>query len=118
MTVSSRRYNPVSLPNIEFDSCTPDLRKKLLHESPLFRELDSVAIEEINTHFADHGYAARETIIQEGAPAERFFIVALGIVKLFRYTESGDSVLLDVLGQGDHFGSPAGFGPNHYRETA
>lgn len=118
LNVSTRRYNPVSLPNIALDSCTPGLRRRLLHESPLFRDLDSSAIGEVDAHFADYGYSAGDTIVREGTPAGRFFIVALGIVKLFRHTESGESVLLDVLGSGDHFGSPAGFGPDQYTETA
>ncbi len=116
--MSTRRYSPVALPHISFDSCTPGLRRRLLAKSPLFGDLDDAAVGDVDRHLTDTGYRPVETIIREGDEAERFFIVALGMVKLFRSTESGDDVLLDVLGPGDHFGSLAGFGPSRYPETA
>lgn len=38
-------------------------------------------------------------------------MVATGVVKVFRNAESGDTVLLDVLGAGELFGSLAAYGP-------
>ncbi len=90
----------------------------LLGQNPLFRDLDDSQIEEVNHRFTDTGFSAGEAIIHEGAPAERLYLVALGLVKLYRSTEEGQTVLIDILASGDYFGSIAGFGPDRYTETA
>lgn len=116
--VASRRSSPVVLPDISFEACTPALRERLLAENPLFAELSADKVAEVNRRFADTGFEAEQAIIHEGERAERLYIVAMGIVKLFRTTESGGTVLIDILSEGDYFGSIAGYGPHYYEETA
>jgi CRP-like cAMP-binding protein len=40
-----------------------------------------------------------------GDPATHLYVVAAGKIKLIRHTLQGKDVLLDLLGQGEHFGS-------------
>ncbi|MEX2445584.1 MAG: Crp/Fnr family transcriptional regulator [Alkalispirochaeta sp.] len=116
--MSDRRHSPVEQQDIDVDSCTVDLRHRLLEETPLFSEVPSGAITTINTRFTDTGYTAGETIIHEGDAAERFYVVAMGVVTLSRATEAGETILLDVLISGESFGSIAGYGPPYYSAGA
>jgi hypothetical protein len=96
--VSGRRRIPIVPPHISHDACTPGLRRELLRENPLFRDLTGKQVDVVNQTFRDQGFETGETIVREGEPADHLYIVALGIVKLFRSTEAGDSALVDVLG--------------------
>jgi CRP-like cAMP-binding protein len=116
--MAPRRRTPIVLPDISTDACTPALRERLLAENPLFQDLDQRALAEVNERFTDTGFSAGQAIVHEGGKAERLYLVALGIVKLYRSTENGESVLIDILSSGDYFGSIAGFGPEQYTETA
>lgn len=112
--MSDRRQSPVEQQEIDVEACTVDLRHRLLRETSLFSEVPPEAISAINSRFSDTGYSAGETISHEGDTAERFYIVAMGVVTMFRATEEGETVLLDVLTTGESFGSIAGFGPPYY----
>jgi len=113
-----RRNIPIIIPEIEVESCTIGLREKVLAGVPFFQALSANSVRSINRRFVDRGFEPGSTIIREGDPAERLFVVALGIVKLFRTTDSGDTVLIDILGSGEYFGSLAGYGPARYEDSA
>jgi len=100
------------------EHCSLDLRKKLIHDSPFFSNLEHRAIDEVNRLFRDIGYSANQTILREGEKAEALYIVATGLVKLYGVNGDGGTVLIDILKPGEHFGSVAGFGPEEYEETA
>lgn len=89
-----------------------------MRENPLFRDLSGEQLHAVNRAFRDRGFETGETIVREGEPGDHLYIVALGLVKLFRSTEEGESALIDVLGSGDYFGSLPGYGPGNYGETA
>jgi CRP/FNR family transcriptional regulator, nitrogen oxide reductase regulator len=116
--MNDRRRSPVELQDIDAEACTWNLRHRLLQETPLFSNVNQEGIATINSRFKDTGYTAGETIIREGDAAERFFIVAMGVVTLFRATDTGETILLDVLTSGESFGSIAGFGPSSYTDSA
>jgi CRP-like cAMP-binding protein len=79
--------------------------------------LNGNGLESVNQQVRDVGFSPGDVIVHQGQPADRLFIVAVGIVKLTGVTEKGDPFLLDVLGPGEHFGSIAGFGPDRFEET-
>ena len=116
--MDTRRSTPVRHNTIPPEACSTDLRRRLLRESPFFADLTGGDIDRVNARFNDVGYEPGRAIIREGDPATRLGIVAAGVVKLFNYGDSGNLVLIDVLGPGDHFGSIAGFGPDTYQESA
>ena len=47
---------------------------------------------------------AGETIIAEGDPADRFYVIMRGEVTISRRTPEGDEIALDTLGPGQFFG--------------
>lgn len=116
--MATRRNIPIILPKIDFESCTIGLREKILAGIPFFESLSAADVRSINLRFVDRGFEPGATIIREGEPADRFFVVALGSVKLFRSTDSGGTILLDILGSGEYFGSLAGYGPDRHEDTA
>ncbi len=115
--MAARRIVPIVLPQIDAASCTIELREKILRRIPLFNEIANHDLRMINRSFTDQGFRAGATIIREGEPGVRLFVVALGIVEVSRSTESGGSVVLDMLSSGEYFGTLAGFGPEHYEDT-
>lgn len=116
--MSTRRTVPIVVPLIEPESCSLELRKRLLLENPLFESLAPADLAAVDRSFSEHGFEAGERIVREGEEASRLHIVVRGIVKLSRVTESGGSVLIDILTTGEYFGSIAGYGPGHYEDTA
>ena len=116
--MSDRRSVPIVLPRVEADSCSIELREKILRDIPMFEDLSATDIASINQLFVDRGFEPGATIIREGERADRLFVVAMGIVTLSRATESGGTVLMDILTTGEYFGSIAGYGPSTYEDTA
>lgn len=117
--MTDRHNSPVHIPAFEDEACTVDLRKQLLRKNPLFQDLTEHAIDRVNSRFRSVSFERGESIIREGKTAERFYILATGVAKLFRTHHDGRTILLDILSSGDYFGSiaDAGFGPREYEET-
>jgi CRP-like cAMP-binding protein len=59
-----------------------------------------------------------EWFFLEGDPAQEFFVLTSGHVKLTALTPGGDEITLRVLGAGGPFGAIAGLGPLHYGVSA
>jgi CRP-like cAMP-binding protein len=49
-------------------------------------------------------YPAGTTIVRQGDPADRFYLLARGEVEVLNHHPSGDDIVLAVLGAGDYFG--------------
>jgi CRP-like cAMP-binding protein len=98
--------------------CSLDYRLKIIGRLSFFRQLPEQAIPEINRLFEDHEMTAGQAIYFEGNPAEYFYLVSNGKVKLLRHTAMGREVLLDVLQTGEYFGNLASPGEKGYSETA
>lgn len=113
-----KRKTPLDDEFIEPHMCDLDLRLYVLGHLPFFSELPTATIKEINQHFIEHGYAADEIIYLENSMASRLFVVADGNVTLMRHTMAGKDVMLDILQQGEFFGSMANPAADTYFETA
>jgi CRP-like cAMP-binding protein len=116
--MSGRKKSPLRLAPITPEACGVDLRLDILSRLPFFDGLSSVALEEINRLFRDHGYLAGEAIYYAGDPADALYVVAAGRVKLARHTLGGQDVLLDVLGPADFFGHLTPATGEGYPDTA
>jgi CRP-like cAMP-binding protein len=90
----------------------------LLRKVPLFRDLSNQALSELTS--VAHVREARpgKTFFQEGNPAESFFVVRTGTVKLSQLAADGQLVVLRLIGPGDAFGGAAAFGGGLYPATA
>lgn len=113
-----RRKSPVEPEAIEPHMCSVGLRLEILHHVPFFASLPHDAIEQINTRFRDQGFIEEEPIFYAGDPAARLYVVASGKVKLMRHTLAGQDVLLEILAEGDFFGSLSVLGDDVYPDTA
>jgi len=98
--------------------CTTSARLKILRQIPFFRDLTSVDLEWVNSLFHEEDFKVDEVISHSGEPAERFFVVADGRVKLLHHSLTGRDILLDLLTPGEFFGAYSGQENDAYPETA
>jgi CRP-like cAMP-binding protein len=98
--------------------CSLEYRLKIIGRLPFFKHLPADAISGINDLFHDVDVSADERIYFEGDEAAYLYLVAMGKVKLVRNTESGREVLLDILHNGDYFGSFSTLSGRVHLETA
>lgn len=59
-----------------------------------------------------------ETVFRQGDPANAFFIVIEGWVKLYRITMSGEEAMISLFGKGDSFAEAVAFTGQPYPATA
>jgi CRP-like cAMP-binding protein len=83
---------------------------KILHGLPFFKNLSHEAINDINTIFRDHHYSTGETIYFSGNKSTQLCVVAEGSIKLVKHSIEGQDVLIDILTQGEFFGTLETFG--------
>jgi CRP-like cAMP-binding protein len=116
--MSTRRNSPVEIDPIPAHQCSVNLRLDILTGLPFFSELSPSEIQHINTLFVEKGYDQGEPIFFAGDAAERLYVVADGHVKLMQHTYSGQNVMLELLKQGEFFGSLSPQPGQEYTETA
>jgi len=116
--MKNRRKIPLEIEEPEAETCTLDVRLKILHNLPFFRSLTHDAIKEINNVFNDTKYHKDDTIYFSGDRSTRLCVVASGSVKLMKHNEDGKEILIDILKQGEFFGNLDPFGGMYNEETA
>lgn len=79
----------------------------LLQAVPMFRRLSPADRERIAARASVRHYGKGERIFSEGDPAEQFFVVTSGRVKVFKMTPSGKDVILEIFAAGDPIGAVA-----------
>lgn len=113
-----RRSTPLDQDPIEPATCSIDLRLEILQQLPFFSSLTAEQVAEANGYFREQGFTEGELIYLMGEPADRFYVVAAGQVKLMRHSLGGQDVLLEILTPGDFFGSLAALGDEEYADSA
>jgi CRP-like cAMP-binding protein len=98
--------------------CAYDVKLRILRRLPFLEDLADTDIEKLGGSFHDVGYAPGAPVYRAGEPASRLFVVAAGKVKLVRTGSGGQNLLIDMLGEGDHFGSLERLGEELYSDTA
>ena len=77
-----------------------------LRELPLLRDFtDDAVLGALAERFEQREYAAGDTIVATGDPANAVYLIAHGKATRVGTGEFGDPVVLDTLVSGDHFGS-------------
>ncbi|MCF7809046.1 MAG: Crp/Fnr family transcriptional regulator [Candidatus Marinimicrobia bacterium] len=99
-----RQESPLKKESISVESCSYDHRLNILHGLPFYSMLDHHSLQAINSSYSEHGYQPGETIYLSGKKSTRFYVIAIGKVKLLEHTSSGHNVLLDILGPGEFLG--------------
>jgi CRP-like cAMP-binding protein len=81
----------------------------LLTRQTLFHGLDDEMIEELLASARVQSFPRRTMLFLQGEPADRFFVIFEGWVKLFRELEGGEESVIAVFGRGDSFAEAAIF---------
>lgn len=115
--MTPRRKSPVETESIQPQMCSVDVRHNILRHVPFFAMLSEEDIGRINQRFREQGFEAGEPIYYAGDPAARLYVVATGKVKQMRHSLTGQDVLLDILSEGDFFGSLSILGDETYPDT-
>ena len=96
----------------------PSSHIDLLKPVALFSGLDGPALRSVSDAARIRETKAGLSFFREGDPAESFFIVQSGSVKLTQVTPEGHQVVLRLIGAGDPFGGVAAFGGGAYPVSA
>jgi len=96
----------------------PSSHIDLLKPVALFSGLDGPALRSVSDAARLRETKAGVSFFREGDPAESFFIVQSGSVKLTQVTPEGHQVVLRLIGAGDPFGGVAAFGGGAYPVSA
>jgi CRP-like cAMP-binding protein len=70
----------------------------------VFPDLVSAELDSLGERAEKVAFAAGETIVAEGDPADRFYVIARGEVAISKRSPEGDEVKLAKLGRGQFFG--------------
>jgi CRP-like cAMP-binding protein len=116
--MAERKRSPLEIKTTEAHMCTISARLTILSQVPFFQDLTSADLEWVNSLFHEVDFNVDEVICHSGEPAQQFFVVADGRVKLLRHSLTGRDILLDLLTPGEFFGSFSGQGDDVYPETA
>lgn len=96
----------------------PRLDESLLSHIPQFARLDGSQIREILHQATSHRYDPDVAVFEEGAPAERFYMLLDGYIRVLRITKDGDQVIALHIPSGQLFGIARAFGRTEYPATA
>ena len=80
-----------------------------LRGCPLFRDLSDQTIDRVVNRARMAKYARGHLVFAQGDPANAFFIVLEGWVKLYRLTANGDEAVVTVVARGESFAEPVMF---------
>jgi len=89
------------------DGDRAEVAAERLKQVPVLRELDDVLLSEIAELFASEQVPAGRTVIQQGDPGDRFYLVVRGRLAVTYREPRGEDELVAVLQDGDHFGEIA-----------
>lgn len=80
-----------------------------LRRVPMFRDLDETAAARILLGARPRRWEKGLTIVEQGAPLDRFYVVLEGWVKLYRPTPSGGEAVVALMTAGESFAEAVSF---------
>ncbi len=89
-----------------------------ISEAHLFRGLPETQIREIEGIAFDMRFKKGETIFSDGDDGNGFYLVATGLVKIFKASLDGKEQILHILGPGEPFGEVPVFTGRHFPANA
>ncbi len=90
----------------------------ILMRAPLFQAMGPEITRSIVQGRPARRFVRGEPIFQQGDPADSFFVVIEGWVKLYRERKSGDQVVVSIFAAGESFAETAMFLGGHYPASA
>ena len=80
------------------------LDRTLVCDLPLFERMDSAALDQILAQASSQRYEAGEAVFEQGATADRFFVLLHGRLRVTQVTAEGRQVVVRIVSPGDIFG--------------
>jgi alkyl hydroperoxide reductase subunit AhpC len=99
-----RAFKTGSMCPADWKPGTPTMRGQDDWLAKVFPDLVGPVLDALGARANRVKVAAGDTIVAEGDPADRFFIIAAGEVEISRNSADGDEVKLAKLGRGQFFG--------------
>lgn len=94
------------------------LDESLLSHVPPFSRLDGPQIREILDQASPRRFESGTTVFEEGAPADRFYMLLDGYIRVVRITPEGEQVIALHIPSGQLFGIAQALGRDTYPATA
>jgi CRP-like cAMP-binding protein len=91
---------------------------KALLKAPIFDELEPSVLDRFAEHAHQNMHKKGKILFIHGDPAEHYYVVKSGHVKLFRETLDGTQAVIDVLSEDDIFGHNLLFEEHTYPYSA
>ena len=91
---------------------------EVLREHPLFSRVGPALIHELLSEAPIQRVSRGAVLFEQGTPADRFYVVLRGCVKLIRRSPHGDDSVVAVLTRGESFAEAAIFDRGDYPVTA
>jgi len=76
---------------------------------PLFKGLSAAQLDGLARAFPRRSYAAGETVFREGEPAEGFYVLLAGRLKIYKLSMEGKEQILHIIEAGEPFAEVALF---------
>jgi CRP-like cAMP-binding protein len=89
----------------------------VLQQTPIFRDLSRVDLEEIVPHLVERRYGAGQTVWVEGDPADALYVLVEGALKSHRLSREGGDVILGFDTAVDIAGHVGLFHPSGKRQV-
>ncbi|PLX37833.1 MAG: cyclic nucleotide-binding protein [Hyphomicrobiales bacterium] len=80
-----------------------------VQKSTVFSGVDEESLQELLRGAAVRSYERGQMIFVQGDPADAFFVVLEGWLKIFRVRESGEEIVIHVFSRGDSIAEAAAF---------
>ena len=90
----------------------------IIAATPLFSGLPEEELDRIRAIVVERPFARQQTIFSEGDPADGFYMVAEGKVKIFKVSAEGKEQILHIFGPGNPFGEVPVFTGKRYPANA
>ncbi len=85
---------------------------------PLFRDMPDEDRKALASIAGTLEYGRAETVFHEGDPADRFFVVKSGRIKIFKLSADGKEQILHIFGSGEPFGEAPVFSGKRFPASA
>jgi len=112
------RKTPLTQIGTQAESCSLDLRLRILGNLPFFTDIPKAELVKISAYFSERGYSPTEAIYREGTQAERLYVLAEGKIKLLKFGANNRELLLNILKSGEFFGNFTYISGDAYQESA
>ncbi len=115
---AARRHAPLTVHSADPHHCNDFVRRQALGRVPLFADLDDRALAAIDARCTVSSRDEGQAVHLRGQAAERVFIPVHGAIKISRVADTGEEVLVDIVGRGELLGGLPALGDDTYATTA